>query len=217
MCRHLAYVGPPIALRRVLTEPPHSLLHQSYAPTDMRRGGRISTEWAMNVRDQWREGSLVMVFRSMLQTFPQFINPTPPVIADLQFRRAMVHAIDRQQMVDTLQFGLTSVGHTFISPREKEYPDIESSIVKYDYDPVRSGQMIEALGYHKVGDSLFRDSAGEKLTVQIRTSQGDDRQGGHDQNGGDCDVRWFHRGASCETDVIRLSDTGGVALSAAAA
>src|SRR5207302_5672486 len=42
---------------------------------DLTMGGRISTEWAMNVRDQWREGSLVMVFRSMLQTFPQFINP----------------------------------------------------------------------------------------------------------------------------------------------
>lgn len=130
----------------------------------------------MNVRDQWRDGTLVMVYRSMLQTYPQFINPTPPIIADLQFRRAMVHALDRQQMVDTLQFGLTSIGHTFISPREKEYSEIERSLTKYDYDPRRASQMIEALGYMKGPDGFFRDRAGQTLQVQARTSQGDDLQ-----------------------------------------
>ena len=143
---------------------------------DLTMGGRISTEWAMNVRDQWREGALIMVYRSMLQTYPQFINPNPPIIGDLQFRRAMVHALDRQQMVDTLQFGLTSVGHTFISPREKEYAEIEGSIVKYDYDPRRASQMIEALGYTKGTDGFFRDRAGQILQVQARTSLGDDLQ-----------------------------------------
>ncbi|MDT4988586.1 MAG: gamma-glutamyl hercynylcysteine S-oxide hydrolase [Micromonosporaceae bacterium] len=44
MCRHLAYLGPAIPLRRLLTEAPHSLLHQSYAPTDMRHGGRINAD-----------------------------------------------------------------------------------------------------------------------------------------------------------------------------
>jgi len=143
---------------------------------DLTMGGRISTEWAMNIRDQWRDGTLVMVYRSMLQTYPQFINPTPAIIGDLQFRRAMVHAIDRQQMVDTLQFGLTSVGHTFVSPREKEYPEIEGSIVKYDYDPRRASQMLEALGYSKGADGLLRDRAAQILQVQTRTSLGDDLQ-----------------------------------------
>ncbi|MCA1821513.1 MAG: ergothioneine biosynthesis protein EgtC, partial [Pseudonocardia sp.] len=36
MCRHLAYLGPPRNLATLLLEPPHSLLRQSYAPTDMR-------------------------------------------------------------------------------------------------------------------------------------------------------------------------------------
>jgi len=139
-------------------------------------GGRISTEWAMNVRDLWREGTLVMVYRSMLQTYPQFINPSPPIIADLQFRRAMVYALDRQQMVDTLQFGLTSIGHTFISPREKEYAEIDGSIVKYEYDPRRASQMIELLGYSKGPDGFYRDRTGQTLQVQARTSQGDDLQ-----------------------------------------
>jgi glutamine amidotransferase len=44
MCRHVAYIGPPIPLSKVLTDSPHSLLHQSYAPRDMRRGGTINAD-----------------------------------------------------------------------------------------------------------------------------------------------------------------------------
>jgi glutamine amidotransferase len=44
VCRHLAYVGPPVPLGRLLTEPSHSLLHQSWAPNDMRHGGTINAD-----------------------------------------------------------------------------------------------------------------------------------------------------------------------------
>lgn len=36
MCRHLAYLGPPVPLSRLLFEAPHSLAHQSWAPREMR-------------------------------------------------------------------------------------------------------------------------------------------------------------------------------------
>jgi glutamine amidotransferase len=38
MCRHLAYLGPPVSLRTLLLEPEHSLLRQSYAPRHQRHG-----------------------------------------------------------------------------------------------------------------------------------------------------------------------------------
>jgi glutamine amidotransferase len=44
MCRHLAYLGPPVRLSELLTEPPHGLLHQSWAPRDMRGGGTINAD-----------------------------------------------------------------------------------------------------------------------------------------------------------------------------
>ncbi|WP_433206544.1 ergothioneine biosynthesis protein EgtC [Dactylosporangium sp. CS-047395] len=44
MCRHLAYLGPPIALAELLFTPPHSLSHQSWAPRDMRGGGTINAD-----------------------------------------------------------------------------------------------------------------------------------------------------------------------------
>jgi glutamine amidotransferase len=38
MCRHLAYVGPPIRLGRLLIDPPHSLVRQAWAPRRQEHG-----------------------------------------------------------------------------------------------------------------------------------------------------------------------------------
>src|SRR5579862_7717029 len=38
MCRHLAYLGPPAPLRALLTDPPHSLYRQAWAPRRQRHG-----------------------------------------------------------------------------------------------------------------------------------------------------------------------------------
>lgn len=44
MCRQLAYLGPPVPLAALVLDPPHSLLHQSYAPADMRGGGTVNAD-----------------------------------------------------------------------------------------------------------------------------------------------------------------------------
>ena len=44
MCRHLAYVGQPVTLADLVLHQPHSLLRQSFAPTDMRGGGSINAD-----------------------------------------------------------------------------------------------------------------------------------------------------------------------------
>jgi glutamine amidotransferase len=38
MCRHLAYLGPPARLAAVLSDPPHGLVRQSWAPREQRHG-----------------------------------------------------------------------------------------------------------------------------------------------------------------------------------
>jgi gamma-glutamyl hercynylcysteine S-oxide hydrolase len=44
MCRHLAYLGPPVPLSRWLFDAPHSLSRQSWQPRDMRGGGTINAD-----------------------------------------------------------------------------------------------------------------------------------------------------------------------------
>lgn len=44
MCRHLAYLGTPVPLARLLYQPEHGLARQSWAPRDMRGGGTINAD-----------------------------------------------------------------------------------------------------------------------------------------------------------------------------
>ncbi|MEU5940502.1 ergothioneine biosynthesis protein EgtC [Micromonospora sp. NPDC047548] len=44
MCRHLAYLGPPVSLCALLYDPPYSLVRQSWAPRDMRGGGTVNAD-----------------------------------------------------------------------------------------------------------------------------------------------------------------------------
>lgn len=44
MCRHLAYLGPSVTLADCVLHQPHSLMDQSWAPSDMRGGGTINAD-----------------------------------------------------------------------------------------------------------------------------------------------------------------------------
>ncbi|MEO6502944.1 MAG: ergothioneine biosynthesis protein EgtC [Jatrophihabitantaceae bacterium] len=44
MCRHFGYLGLPINVAELVLDPPHSLAVQSYAPTDMRGGGKVNVD-----------------------------------------------------------------------------------------------------------------------------------------------------------------------------
>lgn len=140
---------------------------------DLTLGRGISLEQAIALQSQWRDGKIDIAFTSWVVIFPQFLNPSPAVVGEAPFRRALVHAIDRQQMADSLQGGLVSVADTFLHPNDAEYREVERDIVRYEYDPRRATQLLEGLGYGRGADGMLRDAASERLSVEIRTSAAD--------------------------------------------
>jgi peptide/nickel transport system substrate-binding protein len=134
-------------------------------------GLTLSLEQAVQIREQWRDGAVDVSVQDWVVIFPQFINANPPIITNLQFRKALLHAINRQEMAETIQFGLVPVAHAIVYPDTAEYRAIEQSIVRYDYDPGRASQMVEALGYARGLDGILRDSAGQRLSVETNWSQ----------------------------------------------
>lgn len=138
-------------------------------------GRNLSLDQAIQIQDQWRDGKAEIGFKNWIMIYPQFINSSPAVVADLRFRRALMHAMDRQEMADSLVMGLASVGHSLLNPNQAQYQDVESRIIRYEYDPRKAAMMIESLGYVRGADG-FRDATARKLAVEIRTSKGDDLQ-----------------------------------------
>jgi peptide/nickel transport system substrate-binding protein len=81
--------------------------------------------------------------------------------------------MDRQTMADTLQRGAVPVAHTYMGPDHPMYPQIESQLVKYEFDPRKTIQMIEGLGYRRGAEGMFLDGSGQRLSVEARTTPGD--------------------------------------------
>jgi peptide/nickel transport system substrate-binding protein len=133
-------------------------------------GRSIPLEEARNLQAQWRDGHLELSVGGVPSIFPQFRNTNPPIVANLQFRRALMHAMDRQEMVDSIQGGLASVAHTWLGPEQKDFKAIEPSIVKYEYDPQRAAQLIEGLGYSRGSDGIYQDRGGGRLVIPIHTT-----------------------------------------------
>jgi len=137
-------------------------------------GRNLSLKQAVQIREQWREGQMGVGFKNWIALYPQLLNPNPAIMTNLLFRRALLHALDRQQLVETLQEGLVPIAHTLLSPTDPMYREVEPRIVRYDYDPRRTAQILEQLGHARGGDGFYRDPAGQRLGLEVRTSAEDD-------------------------------------------
>ncbi len=130
----------------------------------------------LQMQDQWRDGTMALDRAVQVVMFPQFLNPTPPQMTDVRFRRALLHAANRQEIADTVQAGRVAVAHSWIGPDSPDYPHVEKSIVRYEFDPRRATQLLEEVGFVKGGDGFYQDTAGQRLNVEIRTSATDINQ-----------------------------------------
>jgi peptide/nickel transport system substrate-binding protein len=138
-------------------------------------GRSLSLEQVSQLRARWSGGTVaVQPATSWTALFPQHTSPTPAVLAEVGFRRALLHGLDRQQLVDALLDGLVPVAHSMVSPAQPEFSEVQGSIVRYDFDPRRAAQLAEGFGFTRGPDGLLRDTAGQVLTVEARTTGGDD-------------------------------------------
>ncbi len=113
----------------------------------------IARDKATEVRSVQVENIHMLMFRSA--------TPGRPV-ADKRVRQAMVHAIDRQLLVDRLWNGMTAVPTTFSWPYLGDYYD--PSRKARAYDPERAKQLLAEAGY-KGEPIILRSIAGYYLNM----------------------------------------------------
>lgn len=131
----------------------------------------ITSAQALTVKDQWTAGGLAFGRASWVVMYPQNLNPNPPAMADVRFRRALMYAINRFEMGESAPIPVP-VADSWIGPDWTQYRDVESSIVRYPFDLRRSAQLLEEVGYTRGADGSFGNPAG-KLHVEIRAPNTD--------------------------------------------
>jgi peptide/nickel transport system substrate-binding protein len=136
-------------------------------------GSSTTVGQAKAAADRWPDGRLeVSAFQSSRGIVPQFMNPDPPVQLDLRFRRALAHGFDKVAFNDVINAGvLPPPANSMLSIGSPEFAQIKDSIVEYPYDPRRSAELLEEIGYRRVG-TYYQDANGRELSIEFLDTRG---------------------------------------------
>ena len=97
------------------------------------------------------------------------LNLRSAILSDKNVRKALVHAIDRNKLSQTLFYGRQVPATQFFHPLDAFYT---ADVAKYDYNPKQAAQLLEAAGWlAKESGPRYKD--GKKLELSLMTTQGD--------------------------------------------
>ena len=92
-----------------------------------------------------------------------------PAFSDVRVRRALTHAVDREELVRTILDGLAPVVHGPIQPVSWAYTD---SVRKYPFDPAHARALLDSAGWRATSDGGVRTKGGLPLTFTLMTQAG---------------------------------------------
>lgn len=106
------------------------------------------------------------VRHTQFQLRPDLVSPR--ALLNVSVRRAVVHAIDRQALVDGLLDGEGIIANTLVPPRVEAFPAIDRAISKYPNDLRRTEQLVSEAGYSRGNDGVFTSASGERFALELR-------------------------------------------------
>ncbi len=91
---------------------------------------------------------------------------------DKRVRQAILHAIDRQSIIDTVLKGYGTIADAAIAPALQEY--YTDDVLHYEYDPERAKELLAEAGWEDTDGDGVLDRDGEPFTIDFEIGiQGD--------------------------------------------
>ena len=91
------------------------------------------------------------------------------VVTDPRVRKALTHAIDREQLASVMTSGLGRVGDVWGLPADPIFPEVDRTIAKYPYDPQRALALLEEAGWRRQPNGLLANVAGQTLDIDVNS------------------------------------------------
>jgi peptide/nickel transport system substrate-binding protein len=134
----------------------------------------LEFEQAMLVKEEWERAGR----KPLVVTQPthwrmiavQFRNPRPVQVLDARVRRALLHSIDRQAVVDAMLAGQSPVSHSFVTPEDPRWDAVQDAMARYDYDPRRALELLAEVGWRASSDGSVLNSTGDRVELVYETS-----------------------------------------------
>ena len=140
----------------------------------LQTGQADSSVWTVLVQDDLKLNADTAHFTSFTSVsvavnhFP--INNQRPFFADKQVRQAMMYAIDRQKVIDTVFQGAAVLATGNLAPNLQAW--YNAGVTKYSYDVAKANSMLDAAGW-AVGSDGIRAKNGQKFSFVCWVLSGD--------------------------------------------
>jgi peptide/nickel transport system substrate-binding protein len=105
----------------------------------------------------------------------QFRVPQVRDVLDPRVRRALLSALDRPAMVETLLDGQAPVSDTFIPPHDARWEWVRDVVATYPRDPRRVEEGLTAAGWRKGADGFYAN-AGGRIALPVWTTAGEQNE-----------------------------------------
>lgn len=125
-------------------------------------------------------GSQFIFFNQNTGVDPETGKPYVPPhkqrwFTDLNFRRAVAHAIDKEQIIAIVNNKLGYPQHSPIGPGAGFFHN--PNVPKYDYSPAKAKQILAQAGYtDRNGDGFIEDAEGKTVEFNLNTNAGNDER-----------------------------------------
>lgn len=100
------------------------------------------------------------------------VNLEDSKFSDVKVRQAIMHAIDREAIIDSVLEGYATVANAAITPDQEQYynPDVKT----YDFDPDKAIDLLKEAGWKRDDEDSVLTKDGEEFTVTFDVAlQGD--------------------------------------------
>ena len=128
---------------------------------------------AMVAQEQWESRGEGKISFTPVALQRLTLKPENPLFRDVRVRRALMHAIDREEINRAFFQGSIQTANSLLHPRERGFTDAEAAITKYAFDPRAAVGLLEAAGWQRGSDGVLVNREGQRFEVAYRAPVSD--------------------------------------------
>jgi peptide/nickel transport system substrate-binding protein len=130
----------------------------------------ISFDGAMILREQWEKPGKGKIHISPASWTWLNLSRDNPWFSDVKVRRALLHAIDRDALVQNVFKGEKVVSHFPLSRVRKTFKKALATATIYKYDPERAKKLLAEAGWKPGTDGVLVNAKGERMEFEFRVT-----------------------------------------------
>ena len=132
----------------------------------------LSFDGALVLKEQWEAKGLGTISIRPITFRWLNLSGTNPLFKDVRVKRALLHAIDRNTMVNNIFRGVAPIIHFPLSPFRKAYKRADQAALKYEYNVDKAKQLLSEAGFTAGSDGVLANAKGERMEFEFRTEAG---------------------------------------------